>query len=268
MSLDDLDTSDIGQRLRTRSIGRSLRVLEVTASTNDDARRDSLAGAHDGHVVVADYQSQGRGSQGRVWESPAGTDLYVSIVSRPSVALHTLPKLTLAVGLGVSHAVDALLASNAGSSTARSQVKWPNDVWVDEHKVAGVLVEASTVGDVISAVIIGIGLNVNRARFSPEISPLATSLHRARGLEQPAFDRAQVLCVLLEHVEACVDRFVADGPEGIITEVNERLALRGRRVTHEGLEGTLLGLAPGGGILIEGEHGVIERVAGRLLPLA
>jgi len=259
---DSLSRQRIEQRLETARYGRSLRVLAETGSTNDDARADAAGGADDGHVVVADRQTSGRGSQGRGWQSPGGQDLYVSIVARPRVAFHTLPTLTLAVGLGVSNAVDALL----GDKNLPSSVKWPNDVWVGRKKVAGVLVEASTVGAETSAVIIGIGLNVNRTHFDDELSTLATSLRLASGRDV-AFDREHALSILLAHVERAVDRWSSEGPEAIVPAVEARLALRGERVTHDGAAATLLGIAPSGAIRLETAEGtLVERVSGRLLP--
>ena len=181
--------------------------------------------------------------------------------------VHTLPTLTLAVGLGVSNAVDNLLRAALGSGKrVSSSVKWPNDVWVDRKKIAGVLVEASTVGAETSAVIIGIGLNVNRTHFDDELSMLATSLRLASGRDL-AVDREHALSILLAHVERAVDRWSSDGPESIVPEVEARLALRGERVTHDGAAATLLGIASSGAIRLETAEGaLVERVSGRLLP--
>jgi BirA family biotin operon repressor/biotin-[acetyl-CoA-carboxylase] ligase len=249
----------IAHQLQTARYGRSLRVLDVTGSTNDDARADATLGADDGHVVVADRQSTGRGSQGRQWESPGGQDLYVSIVARPAVSMVTLPTLTLAVGLGVAGAVDELLGAQ------RSSVKWPNDVWVDRKKISGVLVEATTVGGETSAIVIGIGLNVNRTDFDAELAPNATSLRLAsdRGAE---LDREHALCTLLAHVERMVDRWAIEGPSAIVPAVEARLALRGEPVTHDGLPATLLGLAASGALRLQTAAGAVERTSGRLLP--
>lgn len=250
----------IARQLQTARYGRSLRVLDVTGSTNDDARADAALGADDGHVVVADRQSSGRGSQGRQWESPGGQDLYVSIVARPAAPIATLPTLTLAVGLGVAGAVDELLGAQ------RSSVKWPNDVWVDSKKISGVLVEATTVGGATSAIVIGIGLNVNRTDFDGELAPNATSLRLASD-PNDELDREHALCTLLAHVERMVDRWAVEGPSAIVPAVEARLALRGEPVTHDGLPATLLGLAPSGALRLQTEAGAVERVSGRLLPV-
>lgn len=262
-----IDSARVSEQLQTARFGRSLRALALTGSTNDDARADALAGAADGHVVIADQQSSGRGSQGREWLSPAGRDLYVSIVARPNAAFRMLPTLTLAVGLGVARAVDELLSAERSSVNApRSSVKWPNDVWLGRKKTAGILVEANTIGNEVSAVIIGIGLNLNRTDFDPELAEHATSLRLARGIEQD-FVREGALCTLLSHVERSVDRWAREGEEATIREVDERLAFRGEPVTHDGSPAILLGLSPTGAIRLQTPPGaIVERVSGRLLP--
>ena len=261
-----IDAGRVAAQLCTERFGRSLRALERTGSTSDDARNDALAGAADGHVVIADQQSSGRGSQGRGWLSPGGRDLYVSIVARPAVALRTMPTLTLAVGLGVALAVDELLCAAAGGRAPRCEVKWPNDVWIARKKVSGILVEASAVGSEMGAVIIGIGLNVNRTEFDPELAQQATSLRLASGGDRD-LDRERALCTLLSHVERSVDRWARDGEEAIIAEIDARLAFRGEPVTHDGSAATLLGLSPSGAIRLQTPGGaVVERVSGRLLP--
>ena len=258
--VSDLDPARIAALLQTGRYGRSLRLLLVTDSTNDDARTDALAGAADGHVVVADSQRGGRGSHGRVWTSPPGSDLYLSITAQPRVSLSALPQLTLAVGLGVADTVERVLAPYVA---ARTEVKWPNDVWLLGKKCAGILIEASTTGAEVGAVVIGIGLNVNRMHWVDGLESIATSLRAARPDHAP-FDRASVLCALLHGVETWVDRFETDGGAAVSAALESRLALRGKRVRCADAEGTLAGVAASGAIRIATEHGVREVVAGRL----
>lgn len=228
----DLAPERIAALLETRRYGRSLDVRGQTGSTNDDARAAAEIGAPAGHVVLADRQSAGRGSRGRLWESPGGTDLYFSIVERVALPPERLPPLTLAVGLGVARAVDALVAG------AGARVKWPNDVWLDERKCAGILVEAATRGSRADALVIGIGINVNRTDLAPELS--ATSLALAA---HGTIDRAIALARALGEIELAVDELVQHGPARVVRAVAERLALLGERVRVEGSEGILEGLA-------------------------
>lgn len=242
--------------LNTSRIGRSLTVLDETGSTNDDARAALLNNAPNGLTVVADHQQRGRGSRGREWQSPAGTDLYLSIVDRPGVAAAVLPILTLAVGLAVADTIDQFLGA-----PERVAIKWPNDVWIDGKKVSGILIEAVATGAVIDGVVIGIGLNVNRTSWPQDLEGLATSLRQA--LERPV-ERNGVLAALLGHVERRVDAFVTLGPQHIVEQVLNRLALRGQRVVCDGTEGILVGIAPSGALLIGTPHGTTEVIAGTL----
>lgn len=254
----DLHPDRITALLRSRYFGRSLQVVPSTGSTNDDARKAATRGAAHGHTIVADAQQQGRGSHGRSWSSPAGRDLYFSIVARLPLAPHRVPPLTLAVGVGLAEAVDALLAPEIPS-----QVKWPNDLWLGEKKCAGILVEACTQGDTLDALVIGVGLNVNRRSWPGELQSEATSLAQHAGRLQ---DRATVLAAALAHVEATVARFVEHGPAEIIAALQPRLALRDRRVRCGSVTGTLLGVADTGALRIACESGVEDVHAGTLRP--
>jgi BirA family biotin operon repressor/biotin-[acetyl-CoA-carboxylase] ligase len=257
-----LDLDRLAKQLHTQRYGRSITHRALTASTNDDARAARIAGAEAGHVVVSDAQTAGRGSRGRSWLSPAGTDLYLSIVDRLPLALAELPPLTLAVGLGVAEAVDALLS---GSRAAPAQVKWPNDVQIQGKKCAGILIEASTGLPGGDALVIGIGLNVNRAEFPAELAGSATSLRLQRANDQ-TFDRSHALQVLLERVEQRVDAFVQQGAAATVRALMPRLALLGQPARCDELEGVVRGVADTGELLFETAQGVSRVIAGRLTP--
>lgn len=256
----ELDLVRLAKQLRTQRYGRSVTYKPLTASTNDDAREARNAGAELGHVVVADAQSAGRGSRGRSWVSPAGTDLYLSIVDRLALALAELPPLTLAVGLGVADAVDELLA---GSGAPRAEVKWPNDVQIAGKKCAGILIEASTGLPGGDALAIGIGLNVNRTEFPAELAGSATSLRLTRS---DALDRSYALQVLLERVEERVDAFVHQGAAATVQALVPRLALLGQAARCDDVEGVVRGVEATGALLFETGRGVERVVAGRLTP--
>lgn len=250
----DLAPERLAAMLGTDHYGRSVDVRAVTESTMDDARAAAAAGAPNGHVVLADTQSRGRGSHGRKWESPGGVDLYFSIVARPDLGAERLPPLTLAVGLGVAAAVQEAAAVEA-------RVKWPNDVWLGGLKCAGILVETSTSGSKVDSVIIGIGINVNRTEFPPELGTTATSIALAQG---GCADRAAVLASVLGEVELWVQRLVSHGALAVVAGLERRLALRGEAVRCDDVHGELIGVAPTGALMIEGPAGVEHVLAGRL----
>lgn len=125
-----------------------------TGSTNDDARALAVAGAREGTVALASHQTAGRGRLGRAWDSPEG-GAYFSVVLRPPLAPADLAPLALVIGLGVAKGLSAHL----GVETA---VKWPNDVRLNDGKLAGVLLEMTAESDRVEWVVAGVGLNVRR----------------------------------------------------------------------------------------------------------
>jgi BirA family transcriptional regulator, biotin operon repressor / biotin---[acetyl-CoA-carboxylase] ligase len=168
----DLDTASIEREIASRGalLGRPLVVVESTTSTNDDAKQAAREGAPSGAAFIADAQTGGRGRLGRTWHSPPGENLYASFVLRPSLPPNAAPVVTLAAGLAVADAVAPLVP---GRTVA---LKWPNDVLVDDRKVAGILTEANLSDARASWIVIGVGINVRTTTFPAEVALRATSL--------------------------------------------------------------------------------------------
>ncbi|MGB5284313.1 MAG: biotin--[acetyl-CoA-carboxylase] ligase [Polyangiales bacterium] len=232
--VDDLRRERLEELISGRW-GRSLTVKDSTASTMDDASSAAAEGARDGHVVLADQQTRGRGAHGRQWVSPPSSDLSFSVVARPPLEPSSTALVTLAAGLGVREAVASFLPGRT------VQVKWPNDIWIERRKCAGILVESRTIGTRIDSVIIGVGLNVNRIQWPPELDGAATSL-RAEAPGQEPLDRAEVLAALLFHMERWVDRFARDGAAVVVDALRPSLALLGERIRWEDGEGMFEGI--------------------------
>jgi BirA family biotin operon repressor/biotin-[acetyl-CoA-carboxylase] ligase len=150
--------------------GIPTRWLAETESTNDVAREWALAGAPEGAVVTADRQTRGRGRRARVWESPSGTGLYVSIILRPGWLAKKASDLAIVAGMAAFHAL-----KTAGVRNLR--VKWPNDILADGKKICGVLVEPRIGAGRIEFAVIGIGINVGQGTddFPPDLKASATS---------------------------------------------------------------------------------------------
>ncbi len=157
MTLPAAMHQEIERRLRADALGRPLRLLEVTGSTNDDARAWALEGASEGATVMALSQTRGRGRAGRVWQSPAGLGLYLSVVLRPAWPPAELGVLAILGGLAVAQALDRLGATQI-------RIKHPNDVLARGRKIAGVLVEPRIGGTSTEFAIAGIGVNLLHQR--------------------------------------------------------------------------------------------------------
>ena len=143
--------------------------------------------------------------------------------------------VTLAVGLGVCD------VASSYAPDAHAQVKWPNDVWLDGKKCAGILVESRTVGSDIDAVILGVGLNVNRTDWPVELAGIATSLRSASGQDAP-LDREQVFADTLVAIKRWVDRLSRDGAKVVVDALEPRLAMVGERVRWQDGTGTFVGI--------------------------
>jgi BirA family transcriptional regulator, biotin operon repressor / biotin---[acetyl-CoA-carboxylase] ligase len=227
-------------------------------STMLEASRLTMAGCEQGTVVIADEQTAGQGRHGRRWHSEPNAGLYVSVVLRPSLLADSLPVLTLALGLAAAEAI----AESAGITC---DLRWPNDVMVENRKVAGILVQL-----VDSAAIAGIGVNVNHTKFPPEIAAEATSI---KMISSRAQSREQLLVALL----IAVNRFcgVLEGQGGratILRMFSQRSSYaRNKRVRVEQgastLEGTTAGLDPSGFLIIRQDDGKEQLVlAGGVRP--
>lgn len=239
------------QRLRPRSgagaLGGALVHLDVTGSTNDHARALALAGAPHGTVVLAEQQTAGRGRQGRTWSAPAGRALTVSALVR--VTPSALEPLPLAAAIAVCEACEAAAA-------VRCRIKWPNDVWVDGRKVAGVLIEARPQD---GWAVIGIGLNVDTTtdELGEELRETAGSLRIASG---GPVSRDEALDALFTSLASWIARL--DEPGAVAAAFRNRDALHGERIAwlagESRREGEAQGIDDDGALVVFTDAG--ERV--------
>jgi len=275
---EELTAQRITAALRRRgatSFGLPVTVKRRTGSTNEDGRLAALEGAAHGATFVAEEQTAGRGRRGHFWYSPAGENIYLSVVLRPSrVQAAVVPAITLALGVAVAQVVDGQLRRAATGRAA--QIKWPNDVLVGGRKVAGVLVESfawgspAAAGSATSAAVLvaGIGLNVATRSFPDELAGRATSLALA-GCGEP--DRAELVAELLDRLAAVSADFeAAQGlAPGLLAELTRRDALRHRPVVCGEQRGIAEGIGPDGCLLIRNGAGqLVEIRSGEVRPLA
>ena len=191
--------------LTTRRLGRDYALLSACGSTNDEVAARARAGAGAGLVIAAEMQTGGRGRRGRTWHSPAGANLYCSLLLRPALPASGVPPLTLLAG--------AALAQSLGTLGLSPRLKWPNDVLLDTlagwRKVAGILTEMGCEGERVRHVIVGLGVNANSRDFPDFLARIATSLCLVGGA---AVDRGVLLAGFLNAFEPLYDAFLASGP--------------------------------------------------------
>jgi BirA family transcriptional regulator, biotin operon repressor / biotin---[acetyl-CoA-carboxylase] ligase len=208
-----------------------------TDSTNERARELAAAGAPHGTLVTAGEQTAGRGRQGRAWTAPAGSAVLMSVVLREFSEL-----LPLAAAVATC---DALPLD--------CRIKWPNDVWAAERKLAGILAEARPQE---GWAVLGIGLNVTTEEFPPELREIATSL-RLEGVDAHPESVVEALVEALDH------RLQDDAGE-VLAAWRERDALSGRQVRWAGGEGVAHGIDDSGALLVETVDGLVTLEAGEV----
>lgn len=206
----------------------------LISSTNEGAKDLAHSGAPHGTLVTADEQSAGHGRQGRTWAAPPQSAVLMSLV------LHDFDELLpLTASVAVAEACEA-----AGVNCA---IKWPNDVWVDGRKVAGILVEGRPQE---GWTVLGIGLNVSTSleELPEELREIATSIEIAAG-RSPSVEGA------LETLLGTLEARIGDGRREILAAWTERDALRGRRIRWQGGEGVARGVDDTGALLVETSGG-------------
>jgi BirA family biotin operon repressor/biotin-[acetyl-CoA-carboxylase] ligase len=240
-----LDLPSLESALDTETLGRRLIYMTSTTSTMDVARLEAEADSSEGTIVVAEEQTAGRGRFGREWVSPAGKNLYVTVLLRPTI--ERLRRLSMLVPLATALAIEEATGVTA-------LIKWPNDVLLSGRKVSGILIDNELTGGEPRYTLVGIGINVN-LDIEPysEIASVATSIKAELDHETP---REPILAALLNHIERLYQQ---DDAEAIRAAWKARLDTLGKDVRlnfrgeiHEGLaedvdaEGNLILLRPDG----------------------
>ncbi len=238
---------EIFQCLRTSYIGRNYIFFKEIDSTNDYAKR--CKELEDGTVVLAETQTSGKGRKGRQWLSMKGKGIYFSIVLQPKIPINDILKFSLIFPLAVKDAVE----KNIDQEVC---IKWPNDLYLNGNKFAGILMESEIEANEISRIIVGIGINVNND-FSDfnDLKNIATSLKMETGKE---IDRKKLLCDLLEEIEIKYGEYFIKKSE-IIEKVNQSLLWRNQKVklidgNHE-IEGELIKIDETGGLVLKTQNG-------------
>jgi BirA family transcriptional regulator, biotin operon repressor / biotin---[acetyl-CoA-carboxylase] ligase len=256
------------------SFGAPHRHYRVTDSTNARARELVEAGAPGGTVVTAAEQTAGRGRQGRTWTAPPGKALLYSAVLRPLDERHLL--LPLSVPIAVCEAAEELAPG------IECTIKWPNDIWIEGRKLAGVLIEAKP-QDGWAVIGIGLNLTISLNEFPPELRDTAVSLfdapeggresprrclaerrpggpsgareagsrsHRPEGGDGQSSRRLPTPSTAIEVVNRHLDRWVTATSADVLDAWRSRDALRGREVSWDGGSGVADGIEDSGDLVV------------------
>lgn len=175
---DLLLPEELKRETATRWLGQVIHYHRTIDSTNSLAKKLAVAGALEGTIIIAEEQTAGKGRLGRQWTSPFGLGLWLSVILRPQITPLEAPKITMLVSVALQEAI-------LEATGLPAKIKWPNDIFLGDKKVAGILLEMSGEMDSINHLIVGMGVNVNLAQedFPQELKDKATSLKIELGRE-------------------------------------------------------------------------------------
>jgi len=250
-----IELEKIREQLKTDFIGREIKYFAEATSTNDVAKELVAKGVKEGTIVLAETQTQGRGRLGRRWLSPEG-GIWLSVILRPKIPAKDSYQLTFMAAVAVAKTIRRMFKLNA-------EIKWPNDVLVNDRKVCGILTESSVRGDAVDFAVIGIGVNANvdLASFPKDLRSSVTTLEAEVKGE---VERERFLCTLLEELENCYKMLQEKKFELVLEEWKSLTTLFGAHVEVTSLKGKVRGLAVGvnrnGGLEVLLKNGTIRKV--------
>ncbi|MDP2921203.1 MAG: biotin--[acetyl-CoA-carboxylase] ligase [Candidatus Omnitrophota bacterium] len=249
---DRLTEIELKWRLKTDIIARKIYSYKETSSTNDAAYHLAASGEKEGSVVIAESQTAGRGRMGRFWVSPKSKGAYFSVILRPDILPKEVSSITLFSALSVAKTIREM----AGLAAF---IKWPNDVFINNKKICGILTEMNAETDKINFVIIGIGININTKE---ELLPKgATSIMEARGAE---ISRVELVKGIFKNLDKYYRLFNSGQIAEIIREYKEFSNFLGKRIQvtyHDAkLEGYAIDVDKEGALILRMDSGLNERV--------
>lgn len=253
---DQLFPAEVKAGLQTRCVGREIVYFDQTDSTNEQARSLADSGAVEGTVVIADTQSGGKGRLGRTWSSPAGVNLYLSVILRPNISPRFATQMTFLSAIAVAQAIESV-----GSFIP--QLKWPNDVLLGENKVAGLLNELNAETEQVHYLVLGIGVNLNMTteQFPPDLRTPATSLLLDGGVP---ISRRLFTQNLLQSLDRLYTSYLQSGFKAVKEEWESRCHMIGQWVEVDNQNSLQVGQVSGvdetGALLLALTGGVTERV--------
>ncbi len=256
--------SEYWTHLQTESLGRAVRFLKNTDSTNSQAMQWAQAGAPEGALVYAEYQTAGRGRHGRHWETEAEANLLFSLILRPNLPPTSLGLINVAASVALANTINKAIAP------LTCTIKWPNDIQIEGKKCCGMLLESAISVQHKTGplpVILGIGVNLNQTQFSPKIAARSSSLLLETGRHIP---RMAFLAQFLQQLETAYTTLAIEGAAPLLEQYQERLAYMNEATVlrfigrDEVISGVLTGVSEKGALQLQTATGMREFHAGEV----
>ncbi len=253
-----IDIARIKKQQKTSIFGKYIYHLPEIDSTNSYAQGLAQGGAPEGTVVLADFQTEGKGRQNHIWESTRESNILMSLILRPRLRIDKVLKITLATADILISSLEKVLDRTSYTKPVFT-VKWPNDILANGKKIGGVLTESSLREKEVVFVIVGIGLNINQdlSELSTDTRGIATSLlHEVNEY----FERESIIAEIIHEFEKKYFNIERTDYSGVIEKWKKRCTCEGREIeieTHAGIErGQYLDINDNGALIYRSENGV------------
>lgn len=236
-------------------IGREILFFETVSSTNTVAL-ELAEKATEGTVVLADSQDKGRGRHGRIWISPSGVNIYMSIILRPQIRPKDSSLITIMSAVACAEAMRNVTG-------VKITTKWPNDLMINNKKVGGILTELKTQKQKITSAIVGIGINVNTdvREFPEDMEQTATSLKNEAGI---VYSREPIVAAILNEMDRWYKTLTTLEKEALLQAWKNLTSTLGRKVViitpNETITGTAEALDNEGMLIVRLPSGKIQRI--------
>ena len=247
----------IADILKDSIFGKNVIFKERLGSTNVFLKKIAQEGAEEGTVVIADEQTDGLGRMGRRWFSKKGENLLFSVLLRPTLAPNNVFILTMIFALAAADALKDVSGLDAG-------IKWPNDIYLGEKKLGGMLTEFSVLKESVQYLVLGIGLNVNwKPKNEQTLGYMASSVFAETGKR---VSREKLLVALLRRLAVYYQGCIADRKEKefFYKRWNEKSVVLGKQVVIETGSGRIIGKAAeidqDGALRVVTSEGVEKRI--------
>lgn len=177
------------KQAKTNYIGKHIKYFNEIDSTQTEAKRN-VEKYENGTVVIADVQTAGKGTHGRIWHTRTD-NIAMTIILKPEINIDKLEGFTVAIAENIQIAIKELYGIEL-------EIKLPNDLLLNKKKICGILTEVVSIKENVNEIFIGIGFNVNEKYFSSDIESIATSLYQET---KQVYCREEIICKILENIE-------------------------------------------------------------------
>ncbi|MDF2156145.1 bifunctional biotin--[acetyl-CoA-carboxylase] ligase/biotin operon repressor BirA [Vibrio sp. CAU 1672] len=248
----------LDEALLCQQLDSLLELIPVIDSTNQYLL-DRVRESESGRVCIAEYQANGRGRRGRQWVSPFGSNLYMSMYWRLDAGMAAAMGLSLVIGIAAVEALEA-----AGIHGVK--LKWPNDLYYQDKKLAGILVEMSGQAGGAAHLVIGMGLNIGMPSSQPEIDQPWTTLHQIS--RTGVVDRNKLAIQLLAGWKTALAEYEMTGMAGFVERWNRLDNFMGRSVKlvmgPKEVVGVVQGIDAQGGVILKTDQGLQTYIGGEI----